>query len=121
MSPGRLKSSAAVERRNRREVSSFEHGSISRWATSARTTSLSSHGFDDTSSAKPSRSIALRMAFTWPQGIVDFTAKFFVASQRLTPLSDWRSASIASSGSLERLASVRLTTLPPTRLASRSR
>ena len=110
-----------MDSRNRSDMASLEHGSISRCATSARTTSRSLHGFDETSSAMPSLSIAWRMAFTCPQGTVDFTLNSFVASQRLTPLSDWRRAAMASSGSFERLATVRFTTLPPTRLASRSR
>ena len=96
-------------------VSSFEPGSIMRWAIIASTMSRSGQGLDDTRSRMPSRLIAVRTALTWPHGRDDSTSKRLPASTRCSPLSAARSAATASGGSIDRFASVRLTVRPPSR------
>ena len=88
-------------------------GASTRAATIAHTRSRSGLAREAISPSKPSRCMATRTACTCPCGRERTTSKSSSTGRRATPASTARIASICSSESPERLASVRLRTFSP--------
>ena len=112
--PATPRSSARVVEDHHRVVASLEAGRTARATTSARARSRSGQA-GPSSLARPSVSAMAHTAATWPCGRERSMSQPAPASTCALPASDSRTSAIVSGGRWERLASVSVLTLPPSR------